>query len=69
MENPETALYGMWHAIFPEWPISIDYLRAALNNKSGKYVICSTGFCLFSLSDYVPGKIAVVGVLPEYRGK
>jgi beta-N-acetylhexosaminidase len=67
--NPEDAVHAMWRAIFPNWPIPIDYLTSVINKPIGKHVICSTGFCLSFLSRYVHGRIAVVGVLPEYRGK
>ncbi|TVY81368.1 Mycothiol acetyltransferase [Lachnellula suecica] len=64
-------LWQMWQNIFPTWPIERPRLEKILHHKSlpGQHFIHERGFCLSFLMDGKNGKIAAVGVLPEYRKK
>lgn len=67
-------IWQMWHAVFPEWPISRNRLHLAFSMNEGREVIHEHGFCLAhltvdDLTDSLTGKIMAVGVLPEHRGK
>lgn len=62
-------LYQMWHIVFPEWPIEHQRLKNIMQKLPGQHYIHEKGFCLSFLSDVAHGKIAAIGILPEYRGK
>jgi len=64
-------LWQLWHAIFPTWPIERQRLAALLRQPPDRHClyIHEKGFCLSYLNGGPQGKIAAVGVLPEYRGK
>lgn len=59
----------LWQTIFPKWPIDPQRLGRLLYGLPGLHYIHEKGFCLSFLDDGKHGKIAAVGVLPEYRGK
>ncbi|KUJ20071.1 putative beta-N-acetylglucosaminidase [Mollisia scopiformis] len=59
----------MWHVVFPKWPISLPRLTKILLRSHGRHYIHEGGFCLSFFMDGPHGKIASLGVLPEYRGK
>ncbi|KAF8865716.1 putative beta-N-acetylglucosaminidase [Acephala macrosclerotiorum] len=59
----------MWDLIFPKWPIAVPRLTKILRQPHGRHYIHQGGFCLSFLEAGPNGKIAAVGVLPEYRGK
>jgi beta-N-acetylhexosaminidase len=61
--------WQMWQIIFPKWPIERQRLEKILHKLPGQHYIHEKGFCLSFLSDGPNGKIAAVGVMPEYRGK
>lgn len=44
-------------------------MEKILHRLPGQHYIHEKGFCLSFLADGAHGKIAAVGVLPEYRGK
>ena len=62
-------IWQMWQTIFPKWPIERERLRKILHFLPDHHYIHDKGFCLSFLTDGSQGKIAAVGVLPEYRGK
>ncbi|KAH8816653.1 putative beta-N-acetylglucosaminidase [Xylogone sp. PMI_703] len=62
-------IWQMWQSIFPNWLIERQRLEKILRQLPGQNYIHEKGFCLSYLIDGVHGKIAVVGVLPEYRCK
>ena len=62
-------LWQMWQIIFPTWPIERPRLSKILHQHPGRHYIHEKGFCLSFLVDIPHGKIAAVGVLPEYRRK
>ncbi|KAE9374158.1 glycoside hydrolase family 3 protein [Stipitochalara longipes BDJ] len=64
-------LWQLWHTIFPTWPIERQRLAMLLRQSPDRNCIYihEKGFCLSFLNDGPQGKIAVVGVLPEYRGR
>jgi beta-N-acetylhexosaminidase len=53
----------------PKWPIGRQRMEKILHQLPGQHYIHEKGFCLSFLTDVPHGKIAAVGVLPEYRGK
>jgi beta-N-acetylhexosaminidase len=61
--------WQMWQTIFPKWPIERQRMEKLLHQLPGQHFIHEKGFCLSFLTDGPHGKIAAVGVLPEYRGK
>ena len=63
------ALWRMWQAVFPKWPIEKERLEGIHQLVPGHHHIHEKGFCLSFLKDGVHGQIAAVGVMPEYRGK
>lgn len=62
-------IWHLWQEIFPKWPIERERMRKLLRQPPGKHYIHDKGFCLSFLMDGPHGKIAAVGVLPEFRGK
>src|SRR6187402_2695745 len=62
-------IWQMWQTIFPKWPIDRQSMEKILHRLPGHHYIHEKGFCLSYLTDGPHGKIAAVGVLPEYRGK
>ncbi|KAH6666066.1 hypothetical protein B0J14DRAFT_205992 [Halenospora varia] len=62
-------IWQMWQTIFPEWPIERQRMEKILHQLPGQHYIHEKGFCLSFLTDGSHGKIAAIGVLPEYRGK
>lgn len=62
-------IWQLWQTIFPKWPIEHQRLEKILHQLPGHHAIHEKGFCLSFLEDGPNGKIAAVGVLPEYRGK
>ena len=62
-------IWQMWQTIFPKWPIGRKRMEKLLHQLPGQHYIHGKGFCLSFLMDGQHGKIAAVGVLPEYRGK
>jgi beta-N-acetylhexosaminidase len=62
-------IWQLWQEIFPKWPIERQRMRKLLDQLPGKHYIHDKGLCLSLLIDGPHGKIAAVGVLPEYRGK
>ena len=62
-------IWQMWQTIFPKWPIERQRMEKILHQLPGQHYIHEKGFCLSFLTDGPHGKIAAVGVLPEYRGK
>ncbi|KAH7128048.1 hypothetical protein B0J13DRAFT_143270 [Dactylonectria estremocensis] len=62
-------VWQMWQIIFPQWPIERERLERILHQFAGHHYIHDKGFCLSYLADGGNGKIAVIGVVPEYRGK
>ena len=62
-------IWQMWQTIFPKWPIERQRMEKILHQLPGQHYIHEKGFCLSFLMDGPHGKIAAVGVLPEYRGK
>jgi beta-N-acetylhexosaminidase len=61
-------LWQVWQTIFPKWPIERARMLNFLSQLPGRHYIHEKGFCL-SFVDGQRGRIAAVGVLPEYRGK
>jgi beta-N-acetylhexosaminidase len=61
-------LWQLWKTIFPKWPIERQRMLNFLTQLPGRHFIHEKGFCL-SFLDGQRGRIAAVGVLPEYRGK
>jgi len=68
-EQDFEKIWNLWHEIFPKWPIERQRMLKILCQPPGRHYIHEKGFCLSFLTDGPHGKIAVVGVLPEYRGK
>lgn len=62
-------ILSLWQQIFPSWSISLPRLTKLLHNDHGRYFLHDQGFCLAYLFDDGMGKIPVIGVLPEFRGK
>lgn len=62
-------IWHMWQMIFPKWPIERQRMERLLYRLPGQHYIHEKGFCLSFLADGAHGKIAAVGVLPEYRAK
>jgi beta-N-acetylhexosaminidase len=64
-------LWQLWHKIFPTWPIERQRFKTLLQHPPGRICLYfhEKGFCLSYLNDGSQGKIAAVGVLPEFRGK
>ncbi|CZR61312.1 uncharacterized protein PAC_11208 [Phialocephala subalpina] len=62
-------IWQMWQTIFPKWPIERQRMEKILHQLPGHHYIHEKGFCLSYLTDGPHGKIAAVGVMPEYRGK
>lgn len=63
------SIWQMWQTIFPKWPIERQRMEKLLHLVPGQHYIHEKGFCLSFLEDGAHGKIAAVGVLPEYRRK
>lgn len=61
-------VWQMWQEIFPKWPIEQQRMAKILTLLPGEHYIHDKGFCL-SFINGAHGKIAAVGVLPEYRNK
>ena len=67
-EREINHIWNLWQTIFPTWTIELNRLTKILNRKLGVHFVQDHGFCL----SFVGGgqsKIAIIGVLPEYRGK
>ncbi|KAF4972987.1 hypothetical protein FZEAL_9447 [Fusarium zealandicum] len=62
-------IWQMWHTIFPKWPVERQRLQKLLQLLPGHHYIHDKGFCLSFLEGGSHGKLAAVGVLPEYRRK
>lgn len=62
-------IWQMWQSIFPKWPIERQRLQKVLQKLPGLHYLHENGFCLSFLKNGVDGRIAVVGVLPDYRCK
>jgi beta-N-acetylhexosaminidase len=66
--------WQLWQTIFPDWPIDQGRFAKLLFGLPGYHWIHENGFCLSymidgatSLRDGAHGRIASIGVLPEYR--
>lgn len=68
-EEDFEEIWQMWQTIFPKWQIERQRMEKILHLLPGQHYIHEKGFCLSFLADGAQGKIAAVGVLPEYRGK
>lgn len=68
-EEDSENIWQMWQTIFPKWPIERERLKRLLHRLRGQHYIHEKGFCLSFLANGPHGKIAAVGVLPEYRGR
>lgn len=62
-------IWQLWQTIFPKWPVERQRMEKLLHQLPGHHHIHEKGFCLSFLENGAHGKIAAVGVLPEYRGK
>ncbi len=65
-------LWKLWQQVFPKWPMKLERLAQNLRQDHGHHFIHEKGFIMsycFALSDNNFGKIAAVGVLPEFRGQ
>ncbi len=63
-------IWQMWQTIVPKWRIERQRLEKILHALPGLHYIREKGFCLSFLEKDGPcGRIAAVGVLPEYRNK
>ena len=62
------SIWRMWQAVFPDWPIALERLQKMLFVLPGHQYLHDKGFCLSFLEGGAEGKIAAVGVVPEYRG-
>lgn len=62
-------LVNMWQLVFPGWSIDRLRLEKILRLLPGHHSIHEKGFCLAFLSAGRQGKIAAIGVLPDFRGK
>lgn len=60
-------IWQMWQRIFPKWPIKRQLMEKLLYHLPSQHYIHEKGFCLSFLTEGPHGKIAAVGVLPEYR--
>ncbi|TVY91803.1 Beta-hexosaminidase [Lachnellula willkommii] len=69
IELDSDKIYFLWQEIFPTWPIGRELLKDILLRTNGFHYIHSKGFCLSFLTDGNQGTIAVIGVLPKFRGK
>jgi beta-N-acetylhexosaminidase len=67
-EEDIKKLWTLWQEIFPKWPIDLPRLTKILHQPHGRHYLHDKGFCMSFLMDGPHGKIAAVGVLPEYRG-
>lgn len=68
-EEDFEKIWQMWQTVFPKWPIERQRMEKLLHQLPGHHYIHEKGFCLSLLVDGAHGKIAAVGVLPEYRAK
>lgn len=59
----------MWAVVFPKWPVALPRLANILHQPHGKHYLHDEGFCLSFIMSGPHGKIAAIGVLPQYRGK
>ena len=63
-----TQVAALWSATLPEWPITINRLGMLLRRDHCICLLHTYGFCITYLHDGT-GKLAVLGVVPEYRNK
>ncbi|KAF9763124.1 hypothetical protein IL306_003243 [Fusarium sp. DS 682] len=62
--------WKLWHTIFPDWPIEQGRFVKVLFGLKGQHWVHEHGFCLSFYSESGSlGRIAAIGVLPDYRGK
>ena len=66
-EEDIDKLWSLWHVVFPKWPIERPRLSKLLGAKNGLHYLHDKGFCISYLMDGPQGKIAAVGVLPNFR--
>lgn len=60
----------LWQTCFPDWPIAQKRLYKILYLvPNGRHYIHAQGFCFSLLEDGVHGRLAAVGVLPDFRNR
>ncbi|KAH8682960.1 glycoside hydrolase superfamily [Tricladium varicosporioides] len=62
-------IWYMWQEIFPKWKIERLRLEKLLYQDTGYHLIHDKGFCISYLVEPGHGKLSVIGVLPNARGK
>ncbi|KAH6684545.1 putative beta-N-acetylglucosaminidase [Halenospora varia] len=62
-------IWYMWQEIFPKWKIERLRLEKLLYQETGHHLIHDKGFCISFLVEPSHGKLSVIGVLPNARGK
>ncbi|KAH8821467.1 acyl-CoA N-acyltransferase [Xylogone sp. PMI_703] len=62
-------IWALWSEVLKDWPIVLPRLKYILTNGGGRHYIHDHGFCLSYLADDAQGKIAVIAVHPDHRGK
>lgn len=67
-EEDLERVWQLWQIIFPAWPIARARFMK-IRELPGTHYIHDQGFCLSYLSEGAHGKIAAIGVLPEFQGK
>jgi len=60
-------LWSLWQEIFPKWKMDLPRLTKILQQPHGRHYLHEKGFCMSFLMAGPHGKIAAVGVLPDYR--
>jgi len=68
-ETDLDILHDMWNTILPDWPVEREFIKHLVDAENARHVIHSAGFCISFLINSVHGRVAVLGVLPEHRGK
>jgi beta-N-acetylhexosaminidase len=63
------TLHDMWNRIFPDWFTERTAIKNLVDAENARHYIHPSGFCLSFLINNVHGRVAVLGVLPEHRGK
>ncbi|KAG0648385.1 N-acetyl-beta-glucosaminidase [Hyphodiscus hymeniophilus] len=60
-------VWKLWNKIFPSWPIELRRMTKILG-RNGQHFVHESGFCLSFVSGG-QAKVALLGVLPDQRGK
>lgn len=68
-EEDVKRLWNLWQEIFPGWSVEFHRMAKILQQPHGQHYLHDKGFCMSFLETGPHGKIAAVGVLPDYRNK